>query len=280
MAQPEITVDQITPQPAFDGVNISGVDSDLLSGQIGSFYQDASNLNAGTISSGRLTGTYTINISGSASQLNNQSGSFYQDASNLNAGTINDARLPATISSDITGNAATSTTASNSNALGGSAAANWAKLASPIFTGNPRAPTAGSGDNDTTIATTAFVQNAISGGSITKSESPGLATTSNLRTWAHGLGSEPDIVTIIIQCLTAENGYSVGDRLMISTGVASWQTSADQNENGGMVVQVDATNVYIRRFNRLQINHKTNLDVRVALTYSSWNYYITAMVVT
>lgn len=38
-----------------------------------------------------------------------------------------------------------------------------APLASPAFTGNPTAPTATAGDNDTTIATTAFVQNAIAG---------------------------------------------------------------------------------------------------------------------
>jgi hypothetical protein len=39
-----------------------------------------------------------------------------------------------------------------------------ANLASPAFTGTPTAPTASSGDNSTTIATTAFVQSTISGG--------------------------------------------------------------------------------------------------------------------
>lgn len=37
---------------------------------------------------------------------------------------------------------------------------NKAALASPTFTGNPQAPTPAAGDNDTSIATTAFVQNA------------------------------------------------------------------------------------------------------------------------
>lgn len=36
-----------------------------------------------------------------------------------------------------------------------------APLASPAFTGNPTAPTATAGDSDTTIATTAFVQDAV-----------------------------------------------------------------------------------------------------------------------
>lgn len=38
-----------------------------------------------------------------------------------------------------------------------------APLASPVFTGNPQAPTPSPGDNDTSIATTAFVANAVSG---------------------------------------------------------------------------------------------------------------------
>jgi len=40
----------------------------------------------------------------------------------------------------------------------------YAPLASPVFTGNPTAPTATFGDNDTSIATTAFVQAGLLGG--------------------------------------------------------------------------------------------------------------------
>ena len=42
-------------------------------------------------------------------------------------------------------------------------AASFAPLASPVFTGDPKAPTPTAGDNDTTIATTAFVQAALTG---------------------------------------------------------------------------------------------------------------------
>lgn len=42
-----------------------------------------------------------------ADLLDGQEGTFYRNASNINAGTINDAYLPNTITSDITGNAAT-----------------------------------------------------------------------------------------------------------------------------------------------------------------------------
>ena len=44
-----------------------------------------------------------------ADLLDGQSGAYYRNATNLNAGTINDARLPNSISSNITGNAATAT---------------------------------------------------------------------------------------------------------------------------------------------------------------------------
>lgn len=44
-----------------------------------------------------------------------------------------------------------------------SAVAAFAGLNSPAFTGNPTAPTPTSGDNDTSLATTAFVQNAAGG---------------------------------------------------------------------------------------------------------------------
>ena len=54
-----------------------------------------------------------------ADVLDGQHGSYYQNASNLNAGTVPDARLPGTISSDITGTAAVASavtiTGTNSN---------------------------------------------------------------------------------------------------------------------------------------------------------------------
>jgi hypothetical protein len=44
-----------------------------------------------------------------ADKLDGQEGSYYRNASNINAGTISDARLPSSITSSITGNAATAT---------------------------------------------------------------------------------------------------------------------------------------------------------------------------
>ena len=59
---------------------------------------------------GNLTVNGSTSISGlDADTLDGQHGAFYQNASNINAGTLADARLPNSISSDITGNAATAT---------------------------------------------------------------------------------------------------------------------------------------------------------------------------
>jgi len=48
----------------------------------------------------------------------------------------------------------------------------YAPLASPAFTGNPTAPTAAPGDADTSLATTSFVQNAITSRNLAPIESP------------------------------------------------------------------------------------------------------------
>lgn len=55
-----------------------------------------------------------------------------------------------------------------------------APLASPTFTGAPKAPTAASGTNNTQLATTAFVQNAVSGlaSTLTATENDGVVTLS------------------------------------------------------------------------------------------------------
>lgn len=54
-----------------------------------------------------------------ADKLDGQDGAYYQNASNINAGTIGDAYLPASISSDITGNAATATKLATSRTING-----------------------------------------------------------------------------------------------------------------------------------------------------------------
>lgn len=64
----------------------------------------------------------TVNTNLNADLLDNQHGTYYRNASNINAGTIGDAYLPASISSDITGNAATATNADTLDGYHGSSA--------------------------------------------------------------------------------------------------------------------------------------------------------------
>lgn len=72
----------------------SGLDADLLDGQQGSYYRNAGNLNAGTISLDRVP---TVLIGKDADKLDGQEGSFYQNATNLTSGTLDKSRLPAQV---------------------------------------------------------------------------------------------------------------------------------------------------------------------------------------
>ncbi len=88
---------------------VANLNASLLNSQNGAFYLNAGNLNAGTILSARLTGTYAISISGTAadsSLLNGSAGSFYRDSSNQNAGILPAARLSGTYAIAISGLAA------------------------------------------------------------------------------------------------------------------------------------------------------------------------------
>lgn len=68
----------------------SGLDADLLDGQSSAYYLDAGNLNSGTLPSGRLTGTYSISISGNAATATSAtSASSATNATNaVNADTV------------------------------------------------------------------------------------------------------------------------------------------------------------------------------------------------
>ena len=133
--------------------------ADLLGNQAKSFYRNASNLNAGTLSDDRLPATISSNITGSSASctgnaatatratdaddadlLGGQNSAYYRNASNINAGTIGDARLPGTISSNITGssasctgNAATATVADKieRNGIQSSSSSNYRVLLGP-----------------------------------------------------------------------------------------------------------------------------------------------------
>ncbi len=104
----------------------NGLDADLLDGQHGAFYRDASNLDAGEIPLARIPTTLSgkiadmvdgyhagnesgkvpvsnglLNIDLNADRLDGEHGSFYRDAGNLNTGLIPLDRIPSTLTGKI-----------------------------------------------------------------------------------------------------------------------------------------------------------------------------------
>jgi hypothetical protein len=76
-----------------------------------------------------------------------------------------------------------------------------APLASPVLTGDPKAPTPTAGDNDTSIATTAFVQTALgtggASGSVTRKYAAALAGTASPEVVTHNLNTRDVQVTVL-----------------------------------------------------------------------------------
>lgn len=93
----------------------------------------------------------------------------------------------------------------------------FAPLNSPTFTGTPAAPTATAGDNTTQIATTAFVQTAVSN---LVDSAP--ATLDTLNELAAALGDDPNFATT--------TSTALGNRLRVDT--ASQGLNATQQSNG------------------------------------------------
>lgn len=106
-----------------DGTNVSNVNATQLGGQNASYYQNANNINAGTLSDGRLSANVTLQgnafngvnqlvrltsggilpildgqqltnvLAANSTQLGGQGAAYYLNASNLNSGTLSDTLL-------------------------------------------------------------------------------------------------------------------------------------------------------------------------------------------
>jgi hypothetical protein len=84
------------PNSVLNTGSSGGLDADLLDAQQGAYYRDASNLNAGTLPSARLTGTYSNALTfshGSNSFTGNGAGLSSLNGTNITTGTVADARL-------------------------------------------------------------------------------------------------------------------------------------------------------------------------------------------
>lgn len=94
---------------------------------------------------------------------------------------------------------------------------------------------------------------------------------SALFTLAHGLGVEPKGIQLIAQCKTADSGYSVGQRIMlsVSTGISGVAGSTP-------AVWADSTNIYVRCFNNGLAYMASSGAGGVALTHTKWDLYVRA----
>ncbi|WP_415721668.1 hypothetical protein [Photobacterium ganghwense] len=120
----------------------SGLDADLLDGQQGSFYQNASNLNAGVVNAARLSGHYGISVNSAknAKMLGSKAPEYFTNATNLLSGIVPAARLSGTYAIAISGNAAT--------------ASKWAAKRTVSLTGDVTGSVQLDGSGDVSIATT------------------------------------------------------------------------------------------------------------------------------
>lgn len=155
---------------------------------------------------------------------------------------------------------------------GGTLLAALATLASPALTGTPTTPTAGAGTNTTQIASTAFVQQEI--GSLEASSEVQLSATMTAdltANAAHGLSAEPDLICLILECTTIDNGYQVGDRINL-TGSGN-----DAGGTAAFSAWADATNVYVAFDDRPRLAVKAG-GGSFRPTASSWKLVYKAVV--
>ena len=99
-------------------------------------------------------------------------------------------------------------------------AQNYAPTLSPSFTGNPTAPTQTSGNNSTRLATTAFVQDAVSSGGVTTGNV--LAATAGATAGAVGTYA-------FLQRPTIGANYDMGNTF---SGATLSSSNASGNNNG------------------------------------------------
>ena len=70
--------------------------------------------------------------------------------------------------------------------------------------------------------------------------------TGGLLTLAHGLSADPKLIRLYAIATVAANGFSIGDKLDLTTTVNSFTVYADSM---GLTVTFDSTNIYIRNGN-------------------------------
>lgn len=93
-------------------------------------------------------------------------------------------------------------------------------------------------------------------------------TAAGSLTLAHSLGAKPKLVQCILKCTTAEDGYSIGDEVIINAGIVG----DDETVSRGVSVVPDATNLNIRfgsATNTFMVLNKSS-GGRESITNSNW----------
>lgn len=94
-----------------------------------------------------------------------------------------------------------------------------------------------------------------------------VCTAGTTLTLAHGLGVKPKLYMTCLQCVTADQGYSVGDEI--------WMTPEAPGSSIGHAVKVDATNITIYMgsggFNAINTSHSG-----ATLTSANWRMVVRA----
>lgn len=100
----------------------------------------------------------------------------------------------------------------------------------------------------------------------TCTQNPYVGTT--VTTQAHGLGTTPSVIVAYLECLTAEFGYSIGDRVAYNFSWAGGGSS-------GWFVEYDSTNLRILSGGGLVGINRTSPAASINLTSANWKVVAT-----
>jgi hypothetical protein len=193
---------------------------------------------------GSITGSL-LGTASNAALLNSQAASYYTNASNINAGTISDLYLPATISSDITGNAATATSASYALTASYSATAPYSGLTGTVPTwnqntsGNAATATTASYISPTFISASAAASGFGTGGgsSISASYAATASVAETVKTQGGGTGTWYPLMqsglTTGYKIPTLNSAFTYDGNTKVLTATASFAVTASYALNGG-----------------------------------------------
>lgn len=168
--------------------------------------------------------------------------------------------------------------------------AGYALLASPIFTGNPQAPTPLSTDNDTSIATTAYVQTAISGATTTTTITSTVATVSGnpvsgaVWTWQSVLNTTQGTTTLTLNQPAPIGGGSGTWNFVLNFNTTLFPSGGGINPTlrSGSYLIITNTSLGIQ-YDPLQINAITQTSITISSggtsNYLSGNYNVSSYII-